>query len=318
MNFISFLAEAKKKSFWSTQRVICIRGKVFPLVCLKMLFDMLRQKDIVSIVPLKAEGKLELWKTLRQSFLGEYSFYWLANISEAYPRHKPDMIELLSLYKGPHSIICFMPADKKISVSAQKRMYMVDVPDTFSSQDMQKLLSFFGKGLSKERVDFLKDVLSSVTHLDDMCALIRYVSVTNVRLLSSLREFFYKVISPEQSLFALSDAFFKKQEKKFFALWHACNDDYSVPFWVYYWSDQLWRAYHVVTFLKKNDFNAAKKMSFRLPHAFIKYDWKKHSLKTLQRAHAMVYEIDFACKTGSTFCAFDLLYNAYFLNKLSE
>jgi hypothetical protein len=123
------------------------------------------------------------------------------------------------------------------------------------------------------------------------------------------------LVAPEMSLYTLSKLFFTKQKKKFFSLWATCQEEYTVPFWTVYWGEQLWRAYHVTKFLKQNNFPAARRFAFRLPPSFLKDDWRQCSLPELEKAYAMVYDIDFAFKVGSTFCSLDLLYSSYFLGK---
>jgi len=324
VRFTEFLEQAKKKTFWKKQRVICFSGYNYPIFLFRTLFTFLKEKDAETLSLLTIETKKQLWESLEQCFLGGTSFYWLGNITQTIKK-APDLIEVLSLYRGPHSIAFFLPDDYKISVSARKRMTMVDMTNACASNDVLKLLAFFDINLTQNKFDVLLDVIknSDTLSLDNACILFHYLSVTSVRLLGLLRKNLAAIISPERSLFSLSSAFFKKQERTFFSLWLECCNDYTIPFWTVYWSEQVWRAYYVVTFLKQNNFPAARRFAFRLPSSFIRYDWRNCNLSQLRGAYQMLYDIDFAFKTGSsvtqgsTLYSLDLFYCTYFLKRFS-
>jgi hypothetical protein len=319
MRFLEFFAQAKKKSFWQENRVICFQAESYPLLFCRMLFKFLKEQDVACISPLQAEDRLTLWKTLQQSFLGETSFYWLGSITEKIKskkrKNEPDIVEILSLYRGPHSVAFFLPTDYKLSVSAKKRMVVVDVSEKLSIVDARELFLFFNHTLSSTKSMRIADLMKRAGRvpLDICCMLTNYFVVTNLRHVDELERNLISMIDPELSLYDLSQAFFSKNSKKLFSLWASCHNDYTMPFWVAYWSEQIWRAYNVTNFLKQKNFPAAKRFSFRLPSSFIKTDWRKTSLSGLKHAYNMLYDIDFAFKKGSTFCSLDLFYSNYFL-----
>jgi len=328
VKFLEFLVEAKKKSFWNN-RVICFRGAMagadgVPLLFFRHLFEHLKEKEVASVLPLRVSTTTELWKTLQQSFLGETAFYWLGAVADTIKKGKkgvaPDLVDLLSMYRGPHSIAFFVSADQTLSLSVQKRMVVVDLQANFMVHDIVKLFSFFGASLSSPKKALLKELLPTpdrfsggvTMSLDLICMLLSYLSVTSPRYVTELKKSLGAIVEPELSLYELSRSFFTMQEKKFFAMWVERQDEYSVPFWVSYWSEQLWRAYYVVTFLKQNNFPAARRFAYRLPSSFIKSDWRRCSLEKLKAAFVMLYDIDYAFKKGSTFCSFDLFFSSYF------
>jgi hypothetical protein len=322
VKLIEFLKEAKKKKFWGDNRIIVFRSETFSLSFYKTFFSFLKDINVIQITPLHVEKKVELWKRLQQSFLGETSFYWLGDIVELVKKNKkkknePDIVELLSLYRGPHAIAFFLSSQHKISMSAQKRMFIVDLPHALSFPDICNLFSFFNKKFPVQKQKLIKDITlrAGMISLDTACMLIEYLSVTPIRFIDNLKRHLTTIIDPELSLYTLSQSFFAKEKKKFFKLWASCANEYSVPFWTVYWSEQLWRAYHVTKFLKENNFHAARRFSFRLPSSFIKYEWRRCSLPELKKSYSMIYDIDFAFKTGSLFCSLDLFYTKYFLGK---
>lgn len=329
MKFLEFLENAKKKNFWNNSRVICFTGDAYSLFFLQTLFSFLKEKNIASLTPLRVEGTKKLWETLEQCFLGETSFYWLGNVLESIKsknKKGPDLIEILTLYRGPHSIAFFIPTDHKLSLSARKRMTqskgMIELKNDINFIEASKLFSFFGASLTGAKRATVQELISNsgTITLDVACMLMQYLAVTNVRFIDSLKKNMAALVTPELSLVSLASAFFKKQERTFFSLWSERCHEYPIPFWTTYWSEQLWRAYHVMTFLKQNNFPAARRFSFRLPSSFLRYDWRQNSRTQLQKAYRMLYDIDFAFKTGALMPStavhsFDLLYCTHFLNK---
>jgi hypothetical protein len=321
VTFAEFLIQAKQKSFFDQQpMVICFYGEEYQPLFFRALINFLKENKIVSITSLNVPDRKQLWEALQQCFLGETSFYWLGDVLEGLKskKNESDLVEILSLYRGPHSVAFFVNRDNQLSVSVKKRLVMVDLQKKVGFEEAIKIISFFGIQISQGKRMVLHDICeqSDGIYLDSLCMLINYFAVTSSKVDDSLKEHLENIAVPEKSLFALSQAFFKKQKEQFFAHWLQCQDDYTIPFWVTYWSEQIWQAYCVVTFLKQNDFAMAKRFSYRLPYSFIKYDWQLCSLPQLKRSYEMLYEIDYKFKRGSTFCALDFFYHSYFSNKI--
>ena len=169
-------------------------------------------------------------ENLTAVFLGNQSLYWLGNVVEQVKTKKkngPDIVELLSLYKGPHSVAFFLPADYKLSVSAQKRMVVVDLGAALTLRDIEQIFAFFGCSLSARKRSLIKEIVHPVggrgagvaLSLDEVCMLLYYVSVTHVRLVDSLKKNLATIIEPELSLYRLATLLFTKQDKKFFSIW---------------------------------------------------------------------------------------------------
>ena len=153
--------------------------------------------------------------------------------------------------------------------------------------------------------------------LDEICMLMNYFFVTSMRFGEQLKQNLAAIIEPQSSLYSLAQSFFKKQKKLFFSLWAQKCNEYPVPFWTTYWSEQLWRAHYVVKFMQQNNYPAARRFGFRLPNSFIKGDWRLCSTTELKKSYEMIYDIDCAFKRGSliasSFCSLDLFYCNYFL-----
>ncbi len=332
MNILEFIRKSKNKSFWASSsvasssdassRVICFRSKEFVPLFFKYLFSFLNNKNIVNIESSIVNDRNILLKNLHQSFLGETSFYWLGDVSKLFPRSKkkePELIDLLSLYRGPHSILFFIGSEQKISVSIKKRITIIDLNIKNNFNDVLKIFSFFGlviNNKSNSKKLLIKDIFTDQFSLDDIYMISNYLSVIREGSLKDLKKNLSVIMSSKVSLFDLSESFFEKEESRFFNLWGEVCSNYPVPFWINYWSDQLWRAFFVVKYLKEKKVNEAKSFSFRLSYSFVRSSWRKCSLSEIKRAHQNLYDIDFAYKRGSKFCLFDVFYSNYFKSKI--
>jgi len=310
-----FLKASRQKKFWKEQRVICFRAGSYPLVFFRLLFDFLKENEIISVDCLRFESEPKLWGALQQSFLGESSVYWLGDISVACKKKGAEIVEVLSCYRGPHKVIFFMSDDTPLSLSARKRVTLIEISNRLSLADAKEIFAFFGVGLSGSKGDVLAEIFkkSSSLSLETICMLKNYFSVTSNRLIKKSEARLIAAVEPELSLTDLSHAFFEKNGKLFFSLWSKRCNDFSIPFWIAFWSEQVWRAYFVTTFLKNKDFYSVRRFSYRLPASFTRSGYKKTREQELIAAYEELYNIDFAFKNGSTFCSFDLFFNSYFL-----
>ena len=134
--------------------------------------------------------------------------------------------------------------------------------------------------------------------------------MVNVEFFSS---WFDRIVEQKQSLFALSNYFFAKDSKNFYAAWRSVAADYPPEFWIAFWAEQLWQAMIFVTLAQTEDLSVAKKSVSRLPFAFMYKDWRKYSVADLTQAHALLYAIDYANKNGSVIDGLEL-WHAKFLH----
>jgi hypothetical protein len=120
------------------------------------------------------------------------------------------------------------------------------------------------------------------------------------------------MLKPESSLFTLSQLFFAKQPEAFYRYLATIESVYPEQFWISFWSEQLYRAFFYVTYMKKGNQSEAQKIGTRLPFSFLQRDWRKHEPAHLAQAHAFLYELDSALKNSRGELGFDRFYHNFF------
>jgi hypothetical protein len=148
--------------------------------------------------------------------------------------------------------------------------------------------------------------------LDTSILLIEYA-----RLLGRNSQIFFQqwlphIVVPDVSLFSLSQALFDKNARQFFTQWQRVSALYSPPFWVSFWSEQLWRACCYIYLQKNGKKDEAKKMCYRLPFSFIETTWRHYTIDELRYAHQLLYDIDYHLKQGGSEHGLELLYARFF------
>ena len=155
--------------------------------------------------------------------------------------------------------------------------------------------------LSQERCNLFQKIFQDRKSLsrDAASIIMNYASILSVQQVKQfITEWVDILIMPERSLFTLSTLFFSKDIVPFLILWKSFKQTYSVHFWISYWSDQLFRAYHYICAKRVQKIVYAKKFAYRLPFSFIQRDWKNYSPEQLSKAHQKLYDLDFNIKQG--------------------
>ncbi|MFA5074577.1 MAG: hypothetical protein WC436_00575 [Candidatus Babeliales bacterium] len=323
MTLIEFLQKVKDKNFFSENNILCFKGSTYPNIFFNKLTDFLKNKKIIPLdfknLILKNLERKEIYSSLQQSFLGQQTFYWLSEF-EFDSKNKKDLelLDFLINYKGPNFVAFFLREENAAikTNSLLKKLDSIEIQDKYDKSSLNQILQFFELEFNSKKLNFIDKIIkqSNSLSLDSFCFLILYLELINTKDLDQTYDYLIKLIVDIQpSLYLLSDYFFTRNSKGFFSVWEKIYQDYSEMFWVAFWSEQIWKAYYVIKFLKQNNFVLAKSMSYRLPFNFIKKDWKNFSLTELQYLHQLLYNIDFAFKNGSTFCLFDLFYFNHFI-----
>jgi hypothetical protein len=315
INFQTFLQSLHNSQFWNSTSCFYFQGQEFPSLFFASLFELIMQKNILPSpfqrLPLHTTSKANIQANLAQSFLGSCNFYWLGHLDESEKWHKEFGTELCS-YNGPNVIAFFANNDLKISVS--EKIKIIQIEPLINLEQFNLLQAIFGNPLPERKSLFIKKIfkLQPSISLDIACMLINYIDLISIKMISPSEKYLIGLVSSQPSLTQLSEYFFAQNPEKFFDLWITLQNDYPDIFWITFWSEQIWRALHVIQYLDKKDFVNAKRMSFRLPYSFLKKDWQLYTKEQLAKHFEILYSADYTLKRGSTFPALDFFYVSHF------
>lgn len=287
-----------------------------PIQLLHQIIHTLAQKCELEIMRINVSTEIEWQFQLAVTFLGNARLYWLLDVENQ--KNVTQIMSYLDNYQGPHWLITYLPRDV-LEKATVKHCTVVDLP-----ADVDK--KFFGLlatllyGLDTKN-NLITDVFQKIDKIsiDQACVLLNYITVLGAstqELLDS--DWLEKIIIPDRSLFLLSQYFFAKDENQFFHQWKKIQHDYSDLFWISFWSEQLWRAYYVILFNKKNVTATLKKMSYRMPFSFTQRHWKNYDCIELANAHNYLYVAEYNIKNGGTIEIIESFYGAFFCNNFKN
>lgn len=303
--------------FWARTTRIGFTASAYPILFFADFFKQIHElvaSHFTQSIHLDIQSRPigECMALLETSFLGMRSLYVLKNVSELSAASKQQWLSYLANYQGPHCVIFFIQAD-----DAQVDDCIV-LPAAIDKQLFAQLLTFFAGQACAQRSHAAVQAIyarQSSLPLDTACSMMRYLMLMGNGHQTFFENWIDTFIEPETSLFTLSQHFFARAPQKFFATWKGISSHYGEQFWIAFWSEQLWRAYHVVDYLQQSRFVEAKGVSYRLPFSLMQQDWKKLTLTELQQAHAFLYGIDTALKNGGNTVSLDLFYSKFFLKQ---
>ena len=312
---VQFLTRAQEPSFWQTQTALCFVGTEYPLTFLNALFGKLAEQQLLPAPYHRLfagdKDKQPIYASLSQSMLGMTSFYWLGNITEERESKAATAFkQFIGSYQGPHSIAYFIEHQAKpASVNAT----VIELPAQLDFAQFTHLAAFFSPQVDEKKIALAQTLFTRSKHsIDESYLLLQYLELVNLRLKDAYAGYLGMLFDSQASLNDLSEAFFARQKSIFFSHWSALTNSYPDVFWTVFWSENIWRAYHVMGFLQDKNYVQAKRMSFRLPYSFINRHWQSANRKELASAYEFLYQIDFAIKTGSSFCSLDVFFAHYF------
>lgn len=323
MNFNDFLKAAKSATFWQERNNICFVSNMYQGIWFSFLFNALRKKSLLSYpyqrLFLDTTEKTTLYGALNQSILGMYSFFWLGDLTEEKETNRwLEFAHFVLNYKGPHIISYFVNNSSKLL--ANKSIDAIVLPTELSLSQVIECAAFFDITFDTKKMALLKKIIppEALPSLDFTCMLVTYLELISTKYLYDYMPFLESISGTSPSLTLLAEQFFSKNAHAFFQTWSKLSEKYPEVFWIAFWSEQIWRAYHVIENLNQKNFAQAKRMSFRLPYAFIKRDWQQTNPHSLLAAYEFLYAIDYAIKNGSSFCSLDLFYMKYFTSQFNQ
>ncbi len=319
MKFTEFLKQLKSSDKLE-HKTLCFTGDSYYFLFLFKFFSFL---DEQKKLPLKfktliyeSQEKSVLQASLTQTFLGQTNFYWLGDCTSAYNKNK--IFELITLYKGPHSIAFFLNNDKISKLPKRNHLTIIELEDITNFNFILDILNFLDIKLGSKKLMLLREIflrLESNLNLDQLYILVSYLELIKAENNFSTREYLMESIGKSSpSLNLLAKYFFEKNAKEFFNIWSQVGAQYPDMFWISFWAEKVYRAYFVVKFLEQKDFAKSKLLSFGLPYSFFRGYWKRFSLNQLSSYHDFLYTNDYKIKTGSQFCFLDYFYLNHFVN----
>ena len=322
MKLSLFLQKIENPTFLDSYKRMCfVVADTYPFLFFSMIIQKIKTvtQGTVEYLDLQEhEQESILSKLEMQGFLGTKNSYWLGNVSSLKAKKKKFWVDYIAKYQGQHNL-CFC-CDESDSDFLDKKDLKITLEAGIDRVQFEKIASIFesiNNVLLKKLANKLFLYNRSV-ELDKACLLIHYVKVLGNNLDQFCNEWLGILCNHEQSLFKLSEYFLSKRSKHFFSLWSKVGHRYPEVFWVSYWSDTIWRAYHYVKTMRTGDFAAGKKMGYRLPFAFLKYDWKKVNTAELKAGHQFLYGVDHNIKNGVGAYGLELLYMNYMLGKFHK
>lgn len=323
MTLKSFLQEASSHQFWMRAPAYCFMSDEFSPLFFSQFFVYVEKNNLLPAprkrLDLAVLDKKTIDATLTQSFLGSKSVFWLGNLAaDGVEKSKKGLVGELISYAGPHTIIYFLPKEARLKPGSITEI--IDIPSVIDSSMLESLSSVFQQGFQGKKLEILNRMLQQAKNipLDVACMLLGYAELFSAKDMGKMEDYLANIMYIQPSLSLLSDYFFSLNSSKFFSLWAEIGREYPDMFWLAFWSEQLWKAHYVISYLKRNDFVNAKRMSFRLPYSFINTQWKKFTQQELKELYERLYLIDTRIKRGGAReGALDFLFFSYFFQKSS-
>lgn len=253
-----------------------------------------------------SEKQAEFQQQLAISFLGQSQKFWVGSLDALSLQQRSYWFNYCAQYEGPHQIWCHSQ-EKPLATT---RALILEVPSFLEYDEFINIAPLFFPLLTASKCAQFRALFQKRNMIasDTACILMNYVGVVSVQHIPLfLQEWVSTLVLPEHSLFTLSSLFFAKDVNNFLLMWESIKQSYSIHFWITYWSEQLFRAYHYSTAQQMSDIQQAKKYAYRLPFSFIQRDWKKYSISTMRLLHQQLYDLDYRIKQGGDEQFFDLL-----------
>lgn len=284
----------------------------YPYLFISLLQRHLKKQFIIeSLVSGDGTSMSALTLTGTQtSFLGNSIIYFYNGIYEGESRKKTGILEQLQSYSGSQTVVVV----SKSPLTLQTRDIQIELDHPVDKALFKALIVLAGFDFSERLQAAQKIVFSRVgkLSLELACLLLNYVTVAGSWFDDFSKQWLDLIVQPDTSLFVLSQYLFAKNVTGFYGQWQKISHHYSDMFWISFWSEQLFRACHVVQFQQQKHFAQAKAISHRLPFSFLNQDWKKYSAQELSHAHDFVYALDHSLKNGSDQTMLDVFYHGFF------
>ncbi|MDP3889106.1 MAG: hypothetical protein Q8Q25_01005 [bacterium] len=308
-----------KKSTPTGTNVVCFLGTDYPL----LFFAQLRMNmqgtsnGMIETINLKEIENSLFQSRLQTSFLGNSVIYFLKELDTLEQEKKQVVLTFLNTYHGPNTVCFFLPRD--VQHQPASHWTIIELPSVIDKKVFSILITWYGIPLSSRIKEFIHTLFAhhDTVSLNTASLILNYLLLLGTQTTIFFSDWLEHIVVSEQSLFVLSQYFFQKNVEAFWEQWQHIYPVYGPPFWISFWSEQLWRASAFIMLNKKNQFTQARKIAFRLPFSFINSFWKRYGVTELNNAHHFLYNLDYNLKNGGSSCWLDLFYSKFFLKTFS-
>jgi hypothetical protein len=312
ITFLSFLSDNYQQL--TSYSLVCFRADVDSALFFSQLVAFYKKKQLAFVTIDLAQTSIQQLKLLFDTlFLGQKQVYWVKNLEELDSAGQQNLLAYLNTYTGPHTIHITGVKDT-FKLIDRPEFLVVELPSTIGPQLYKQLFSYFFPD-NKSATHFSQHLFKrrdQIT-LDAACLIMRYHACAGQKSESFFEQWLDKLVVSEKSLFTLSQYFFARQPREFFAYWTIYKADYPDEFWIAYWLEQLWQAALFVHKAQTLGQPEAKKTAHRIPFSFINKDWRNYSYSYLVQAHHALYLLDYNLKNGIGNYGLELWYNKFFL-----
>lgn len=288
-----------------------------PIIFVSKLISTLKKNyTSVKVIDAQQHSVDYIINILQTSFLGQGLLYWIRGVDEVDKKYRGTITTFIRNYHGPHTVFLFLP---EVSSTSMQNGICIHIPSAIDASTFNELFKFFGYKVNSDTTSFIQTLYKSFPSitLDQACMMSEYIKVLGKNKPTVL--LLEQIFESEKSLFTLSQYFFAKDTQRFFLLWSRFKEEYSVPFWCMFWSEQIWRAYYAYYYLRQKNYGQAKSIAYRLPFAYLQKDWKLSTANELKCAHDFIYQLDWAHKNNiETAIALELFYTKFFLEEFKD
>lgn len=277
--------------------------------------------ETIDLASSYSQENFVLKSKLETSFLGQKNLYILSGFQELKQKDSTSLVAYLENYTGPNYVVFFtddsVNLDNLGNLGLNKSKLVVKIENFVDKKTFISLAEFFlgleglaGAGSFAKIVD---DIFTKNLELclDDACVIINHAYLAG----SSYKEFsdswLNKIVTPQKSLFILSQYFFDRNPKIFLRLWQNVKNDFPEQFWISFWAEQVWRACNFVKLTRERRLDEAKKVAYRLPFSFMQRSWRNFTVSELSNAHNFLYSIDYSIKNCGEPFSIDLFYSKF-------
>jgi hypothetical protein len=291
---------------------IVFTGPVYPLLFFSYIATGLNKQKpgFVTIIDPDSLDESQIKAQLQTSFLGMQRMFWFGSITALESGAQKNWRRFLNEYNGPNTIMFY--ADEQTDLNG--KVLEFKLPASCDKKFFPALIALAGSSASRATEEFTQSLFDRVqtVSFENACLLAQYAGLMGLKNDDFFDHWFDKLVVSDSSLFTLSQYFFAQDAKAFFAYWAKVHKSFGEPFWITFWSEQLFRAHAFVEYMRQNKRAEANRISYKLPFSFMQRDWKKYKAPFLKDAHNALYHIDYQFKNGGSPYALDLFYSKFF------